>query len=51
MLAWLAPDAMENRFYTVAQGNSVTRKLTEFTIVKPGETLLGENEPETLVGT
>ncbi|MEE9313608.1 MAG: FAD-binding protein [Rhizobiaceae bacterium] len=42
--------AMEESYYTVAQSGNVTREAVQFTIVKPGETLLGDDEPETLVG-
>ena len=45
--------AMEDSYFTIAQrdGNelALSRKQVDFTIVKPGETLLGEDEPETLV--
>ncbi|MCP5039105.1 MAG: succinate dehydrogenase/fumarate reductase flavoprotein subunit, partial [Rhodobacteraceae bacterium] len=41
-------------YYTVARKNgdavNVSREQVEFTIVKPGETVLPEGEPETLVG-
>ncbi|MCV3273053.1 L-aspartate oxidase [Roseobacter sinensis] len=49
------PDAgaMEESYFTVArqQGNdvSVTREAVDFSIVRPGETILPEGEPETLV--
>ena len=47
--------AMETSKFTIAKQQGVdvkiTQKKVEFTIVKPGETLLGEDEPETLVGT
>ena len=45
---------MENSTYTVAEhdedGIKISQEDVEFTIVKPGETLLGDDEPETLVG-
>ena len=50
------PDAgaMEDSYFTVAQrtshGVEVTREDVKFTIVRPGETILPEGEPETLVG-
>lgn len=47
--------AMKDSEYTVAQMSSgqlnVTRKPVEFTIVSPGQTILPESEPETLVAT
>ena len=49
------PDAgpMQDSYFTVAKLDSeevnVTRAPVQFTIVKPGETLLGEHEAETLV--
>lgn len=46
--------AMETSTYTLAARNGanieITQKNVEFTIVKPGETLLADDEPETLVG-
>lgn len=46
--------AMEASYFTVAQQNgddvTVTREPVQFTIVKPGETILPDHEPETLVG-
>ena len=50
------PDAgpMDQSYFTVAtagdNGIEVSRKAVEFTIVKPGESLLGADEAETLVG-
>jgi fumarate reductase flavoprotein subunit len=50
------PDAgaMQDSYFTVATGSdkdiSVARAPVQFTIVKPGETLLGADEAETLVG-
>ena len=50
------PDAgpMDKSYFTVAKagddGIEVSRKAVEFTIVKPGESLLGADEAETLVG-
>ncbi len=45
--------AMEDSAYTVAQmgktGLEVSQLPVEFSIVRPGETLLGDDEPETLV--
>ncbi|MEP5779869.1 MAG: succinate dehydrogenase/fumarate reductase flavoprotein subunit, partial [Hyphomicrobiales bacterium] len=45
--------AMESSYYTVARKNGdtvdVTREDVQFTIVKPGETILPSSEPETLV--
>jgi fumarate reductase flavoprotein subunit len=47
------PGAMEDSEYTVARikgdGLTVTRAPVEFTIVRPGETILPQGEPETLV--
>lgn len=47
------PGAMEDSEFTVARLNAgkveVSRELVQFTIVRPGETLLPEGEPETLV--
>ena len=49
------PDAgaMQESYFTLATGQgeaiSVTRAPVQFTIVKPGETLLGDDEAETLV--
>jgi len=49
------PGAMKDSEYTVAQMDgaeiNVTRKPVEFTIVSPGQTVLPESEPETLVAT
>ena len=46
--------SMDSSYFTVARKNgedvSVTREDVQFTIVKPGESVLAENEPETLVG-
>ncbi len=36
-------------YYTVVQGENVTREPVQFAIVKPGETILPEGEPESLV--
>ena len=50
------PDAgaMQDSYFTLATGSdkdiSVARAPVQFTIVKPGETLLGTEEAETLVG-
>ena len=50
------PDAgpMDQSYFTVAkagdEGVEVSRKAVEFTIVKPGESLLRADEAETLVG-
>ena len=50
------PDAgaMQDSYFTLATGSdkniSVARAPVQFTIVKPGETLLGADEAETLVG-
>jgi fumarate reductase flavoprotein subunit len=45
--------AMADSYFTLATASdkaiSVTRAPVQFTIVKPGETLLGEDEAETLV--
>jgi len=45
---------MENSYFTVARktggGINVAREPVQFTIVRPGETILPEGEPETLVG-
>ena len=45
--------AMEDSFFTVAKQKSdaleVSREEVKFTIVKPGDSLLGADEPETLV--
>jgi fumarate reductase flavoprotein subunit len=49
------PDSgtMESSYFTVARRKSgevdVTREAVQFTIVKPGETILPDGEPETLV--
>lgn len=47
------PGDMESSYFTVAQQSgddvSVDREQVQFTIVKPGETVLPEGEPETLV--
>ena len=47
------PGAMEDSEFTVARLNAgkveVSRELVQFTVVRPGETLLPEGEPETLV--
>ncbi|MBL6601202.1 MAG: FAD-binding protein [Candidatus Puniceispirillum sp.] len=46
--------AMQDSYFTLATGSdkniSVARAPVQFTIVKPGETLLGADEAETLVG-
>jgi fumarate reductase flavoprotein subunit len=48
------PGAMEDSYFTVARKAgetlSVSREPVKFTIVRPGETILPEGEPETLVG-
>ena len=50
------PDAgpMDQSYFTVAtdggSGIEVSREAVKFTIVKPGESLLGADEAETLVG-
>ena len=47
------PGAMEDSDFTVARLNAgkveVSRERVQFTVVRPGETLLPEGEPETLV--
>ena len=47
------PGDMQSSYFTVARKNGddleVTREPVAFTIVKPGETILPEGEPETLV--
>ncbi|MEM1152480.1 MAG: succinate dehydrogenase/fumarate reductase flavoprotein subunit, partial [Pseudomonadota bacterium] len=47
------PGAMEDSDFTVAQQGgdtvNVTREPVQFTIVRPGETILPDDEPETLV--
>jgi len=47
------PGKMENSYFTVARKNGdkvgVTRAPVQFTIVRPGETILPEGEPETLL--
>ena len=47
------PGSMESSYFTVARKNGddvdVTREQVQFTIVKPGETVLPDHEPETLV--
>ncbi|MEP3635979.1 MAG: FAD-binding protein [Paracoccaceae bacterium] len=47
------PGAMEDSDFTVAQSDgdrvTVTREPVQFTVVTPGETILPEGEPETLV--
>lgn len=49
------PGAMKDSYFTVARSNGgnvdVSREQVEFTIVKPGETILPDNEPETLVAS
>ncbi|MEP4979163.1 FAD-binding protein [Ascidiaceihabitans sp.] len=49
------PGAMEDSDFTVAQqttdGVHVTREPVQFTIVKPGETILPKDAPETLVAS
>ena len=46
---------LENSYFTLVRKSSdkveVTREDVRFTIVAPGETILPEDEPETLVGT
>lgn len=46
--------SMESSYFTVARQNGedvkVMREPVQFTIVKPGETILPDHEPETLVG-
>lgn len=46
--------AMEDSTFTIAQKTNgslmVTREPVKFTIVKPGETVIPEGEPETLLG-
>ncbi len=46
--------SMESSYFTVAQQVhdtvEVTRELVDFSIVKPGETILPDHEPDTLVG-
>ena len=46
--------AMENSYFTVAKQSGaevkVIREPVKFTIVQPGETILPDHEPETLVG-
>jgi fumarate reductase flavoprotein subunit len=48
------PGSLENSYFTVARQNGdtvdVKHENVEFTIVRPGETILPEGEPETLVG-
>ncbi|WP_370210746.1 L-aspartate oxidase [Roseovarius sp.] len=48
------PGAMDASYFTVARKAgetlSVSREPVKFTIVRPGETILPEGEPETLVG-
>ncbi|KMW57620.1 Succinate dehydrogenase flavoprotein subunit [Candidatus Rhodobacter oscarellae] len=41
--------ALEASYFTRVQGAQVTRAPVQFTIVTPGETILPEGEPETLV--
>ncbi len=47
------PGAMEDSYFTVAQAKTgpveVTREPVQFTIVRPGETVLPDGSPETLV--
>ena len=47
------PGAMADSYFTVARQNGdaieVGREDVQFTIVKPGETILPEGEPDTLV--
>ncbi len=47
-------DSMESSYFTVAQMKGgaldVSREQVQFTIVKPGETILPDHAPETLVG-
>ena len=40
---------LDNSYYTVVQGDQVSRAPVEFSIVKPGETILPADAPETLV--
>ena len=53
MLDFPEPGNMESSYFTVARKNDdgldVTRENVQFTVVKPGETILPEGEPETLV--
>jgi fumarate reductase flavoprotein subunit len=48
------PGAMEDSYFTVARQHNdnlkVTREPVRFTIVKPGETILPDGEPESLMG-
>jgi len=48
------PGALEDSYFTVARQTGdrveVTREPVQFTIVSPGETILPDGEPETLVG-
>ena len=45
---------LESSYFTLVRQSgdelSVSRKPVQFTIVKPGETILPEHEPESLVG-
>jgi len=47
------PGSIESSYFTVARKNGddvdVAREQVQFTIVKPGETILPDSEPETLV--
>lgn len=51
---FLGSGAMESSYFTVARQDgdtvNVTREPVQFTIVKPGETILPEDAPDTLVG-
>ncbi|MEE9375972.1 MAG: FAD-binding protein [Rhizobiaceae bacterium] len=42
---------LEESYFTKYRSGKMTREPVEFTIVKPGETLLAEDEAETLVGS
>ena len=48
------PGNLDESYFTVAKQNgnsiSVEREAVQFSIVKPGETILPEGSPETLVG-
>ena len=41
---------MDDSYFTLVQRGKITREAVQFTIVKPGETLLNDDEAETLVG-
>ena len=40
---------LDSSYYTVVQNGQVTRAPVRFSVVRPGETVLSEGEPETLV--